>query len=105
MKQKVALARALAIGPELILMDEPFAALDIYSKERLQKETLRIWKKTKKSIIFVTHNVDEALLMAQKIVLLSGRPSRVLKIFTDLSKKDSIKKELKNIIYKYEKIK
>jgi ABC-type nitrate/sulfonate/bicarbonate transport system ATPase subunit len=52
----------------------------------------------------VTHNVDEALKMGQKIILLSGRPSKVIKIFTDLSKKDEIKKELKNTIYKYEQI-
>lgn len=103
MKQKVALARALVIEPKIILMDEPFGALDIYSREKLQKETLKIWKETKKSIIFVTHNIDEALLMAQKIILLSKKPTKIQKIFTNLTKKDLIKDELKKIIYESEK--
>lgn len=105
MKQKVALARALVIEPKIILMDEPFGALDVYSREKLQKETLKIWKETKKSIIFVTHNIDEALLMAQKIILLSKKPTKIQKIFTDLSKKDLIKEELRKVIYESETIK
>ena len=105
MKQKVALARALAIGPEFILLDEPFGALDVYSREKLQEETLRIWRETNKTMVFVTHNIDEALKMGQKIILLSGRPSKIIKKFTDLSKKEGIKKELKNTIYKYEQVK
>lgn len=105
MKQKVALARALVIEPKIILMDEPFGALDIYSREKLQKETLKIWKETKKSIIFVTHNIDEALLMSQRIILLSKKPTKIQKIFTDLTKKDLIKGELKKVIYESEKTK
>ena len=105
MKQKVALARALAIGPEFILLDEPFGALDVYSREKLQEETLRIWRETNKTMIFVTHNIDEALKIGQKIILLSGRPSKIIKKFTDLNKKEGIKKELKNTIYKYEQVK
>lgn len=105
MRQKVALARALVIEPKIILMDEPFGALDIYSREKLQKETLKIWKETKKSIIFVTHNIDEALLMSQRIILLSKKPTKIQKIFTDLIKKDSIKDELKKVIYESETIK
>jgi len=105
MKQKVALARALAIGPEFILLDEPFGALDVYSREKLQEETLRIWRETNKTMVFVTHNIDEALKMGQKIILLSGRPSKIIKKFTDLNKKEGIKKELKNTIYKYEQVK
>ena len=103
MKQKVSLARALVVEPELILMDEPFGAFDIYDRERLQKETLKILKETNKSIVFVTHNIDEALTMGQKIVLFSERPSRVLKIFTNMDQKDLIVKELKSIIISSEK--
>lgn len=103
MKQKVSLARALIIEPELILMDEPFGAFDIYERERLQKETLKIWRETHKTIIFVTHNIDEALIMGQKIILLSERPSKVSKIFTDMSQKDLITKELKEIMSNSEK--
>ena len=104
MKQKVALARAFAIEPEIILLDEPFGALDIYSREKLQDETIKIWRETNKTMIFVTHNIDDALKMGQKILLLSKRPSKILKIFHDVSKKENIKKELKNIIKDYENL-
>ena len=104
MKQKVALARAFAIEPEIILLDEPFGALDIYSREKLQDETIKIWRETNKTMIFVTHNIDDALKMGQKILLLSKRPSKILKIFHDVSKKENIKKELKNIMKDYENL-
>ncbi len=100
MRQKIAIARALVIEPRLILMDEPFSALDASSREKLQKETLKIWRETKKSIVFVTHNLDEAILMAQKIILLSGKPTRIQNIFADLTAKELIKDKLKNAIYK-----
>ena len=81
MKQRVAIVRALANNPRFLLMDEPFAALDIQTRNLLQRELLYIWEKTNETIIFVTHNVDEAVFLADRIVVLSARPGRILKIF------------------------
>jgi len=81
MKQRVAIIRALANNPRFLLMDEPFAALDMQTRNLLQRELLHIWDKTNKTIIFVTHNVDEAVFLADRIVVLSARPGRILKIF------------------------
>ncbi|KUK01363.1 MAG: ABC transporter ATP-binding protein [Methanobacteriaceae archaeon] len=81
MKQRVAIVRALANNPRFLLMDEPFAALDIQTRNLLQRELLYIWDKTNETIIFVTHNVDEAVFLADRIVVLSARPGRILKIF------------------------
>lgn len=81
MKQRVAIVRALANNPKFLLMDEPFAALDIQTRNLLQKELLYIWEKTNETIIFVTHNVDEAVFLADRIVVLSARPGRILEIF------------------------
>ncbi|BDH79543.1 MAG TPA: ABC transporter ATP-binding protein [Methanothermobacter sp.] len=81
MKQRVAIVRALANNPKFLLMDEPFAALDIQTRNLLQKELLYIWEKTNETIIFVTHNVDEAVFLADRIVVLSVRPGRILRTF------------------------
>ncbi|HOQ19967.1 MAG TPA: ABC transporter ATP-binding protein [Methanothermobacter sp.] len=81
MKQRVAIVRALANNPKFLLMDEPFAALDIQTRNLLQKELLYIWEKTNETIIFVTHNVDEAVFLADRIVVLSARPGRILRTF------------------------
>ncbi len=81
MKQRVALARALAMNSDVLLMDEPFAALDSQTKYLLQAELERIWLETKKTIFFITHNVEEALMLADKIVILSTNPGRVKKEF------------------------
>lgn len=81
MKQRVAIVRALANNPKFLLMDEPFAALDIQTRNLLQKELLYIWEKTNETIIFVTHNVDEAVFLADRIVILSARPGRILRTF------------------------
>lgn len=80
MRQRVAVARALAVEPSVLLMDEPFGALDAQTRNMMQKELLRIWDKTKKSIVFVTHSVDEAVYMADRIVVFTPRPGRLKEI-------------------------
>jgi NitT/TauT family transport system ATP-binding protein len=80
MRQRVAVARALAIEPQILLMDEPFGALDAQTRNNLQKELLEIWKKTQKTIVFVTHSVDEAVYLSDRIVVLTPRPGRVCEI-------------------------
>lgn len=81
MKQRVALARALTLDSEVLLMDEPFAALDSQTKNILLLELQRIWWETKKTIIFVTHNVEEAVLLADKVVIMSSNPGKIKKVF------------------------
>ena len=81
MRQRVAVARALALDPVLLLMDEPFGALDAQTRNMLQKELLEIWEKTKKTIIFITHSVDEAVYLADRIIVLTPRPGRICQIF------------------------
>ncbi|HOB17074.1 MAG TPA: ABC transporter ATP-binding protein [Candidatus Methanoculleus thermohydrogenotrophicum] len=80
MRQRVAIARALANDPDVLLMDEPFGALDAQTRNRMQKELLCLWKKTEKTIIFVTHSVDEAVYLSDRIVVLSPRPGTVREI-------------------------
>jgi NitT/TauT family transport system ATP-binding protein len=77
MRQRVAVARALALDPVLLLMDEPFGALDAQTRNMLQTELLGIWEKTKKTIIFITHSVDEAVYLSDRIIVLSPRPGKV----------------------------
>jgi NitT/TauT family transport system ATP-binding protein len=81
MRQRIAVARALALDPVLLLMDEPFGALDAQTRNMLQKELLEIWEKTKKTIIFITHSVDEAVYLADRIFVLTPRPGRICQIF------------------------
>ncbi|WP_026606778.1 ABC transporter ATP-binding protein [Methylocapsa acidiphila] len=76
-RQRVGLARALAVEPELLLMDEPFGALDAITRSSLQDELLTVWRRTNKTILFVTHDIDEAIYLADRIIVLSGTPARI----------------------------
>ena len=80
MKQRVAIARAYAVNPEILLMDEPFGALDAQTRTQLQTELLETWEKEKKTCFFITHDVEEAIILAQRVVIMSARPGRVKEI-------------------------
>ncbi|WP_027516010.1 ABC transporter ATP-binding protein [Bradyrhizobium sp. WSM1417] len=80
MKQRVAIARSLAYDPEVLLMDEPFAALDAQTRETLQGELLRIWRATGKTIVFITHGIDEAIVLGQRVAVMTSRPGRIKQI-------------------------
>ncbi len=81
-RQRVGLARALAVEPDLLLMDEPFGALDAITRAALQDEVLTLWQGTGKTILFVTHDIDEAMYLADRIIVLAGSPARVQGTFT-----------------------
>jgi NitT/TauT family transport system ATP-binding protein len=80
MRQRVGIARALAVDPAVLLMDEPFSALDAQARTLMMEELLGIWERTRKSIVYVTHNIQEAVFMADRVVVLSRRPGRVLDV-------------------------
>lgn len=80
MRQRAAVARALATDPAVMLMDEPFGALDAQTRNKMQRELLNIWQETKKTILFVTHSVDEAVYLSDRIVILTPRPGKVHEI-------------------------
>src|SRR5687767_7732063 len=81
MQQRVNLARALAADPTVLLMDEPFAALDAQTREFMQSELLKIWSKARKTVLFITHQINEAIYLADRVVVMSARPGRVKDIF------------------------
>lgn len=80
MRQRVAIARAYAADPEVLLLDEPFGALDAQTRVQLQSELLNTWEHEKKTCFFITHDVDEAIILAQRVIIMSARPGRIKKI-------------------------
>ncbi len=80
MKQRVAIARAYAVDPSVLLMDEPFGALDAQTRTQLQEELLKTWEEEQKTCFFITHDVDEAIILGQKVVIMSARPGRISEI-------------------------
>jgi NitT/TauT family transport system ATP-binding protein len=82
MKQRVSIARAFANDPEVLLMDEPFSALDEQNKTILQQELLRIWEETRKAVVFITHSIDEAIILGDRILVMTTAPGQIMHDFT-----------------------
>jgi len=81
MRQRVGIARALALSPEILLMDEPFASVDAHTRELLQSELLTLWQRFRQTVVFVTHSIDEAITLADRIILMKAKPGEVFRIF------------------------
>ncbi|GIP35255.1 ABC transporter ATP-binding protein [Paenibacillus sp. J2TS4] len=102
MKQRAGIARALAIEPDLLLMDEPFSALDAQTRTLMQEELLTIWNRTKLSTLYVTHNIQEAVYLADRVVVLSRHPGRIKEIITiDLPKMGRDQEKYRNRFEQY----
>jgi NitT/TauT family transport system ATP-binding protein len=104
-RQRVSIARALSVDPDIILMDEPFSALDLNTRWRMRAEIIRIWQETGKTVIFVTHDIDEALVLADRILLLSNKPTKALETITldqarprQIEKSESLSKQKEDLI-------
>jgi NitT/TauT family transport system ATP-binding protein len=82
MKQRVAIARTLAYRPSILLMDEPFGALDAHTRTKLQNDLLGIWEKDRKTVLFVTHSVEEAVFLSDRVVMMTSSPGRIKEIIT-----------------------
>ncbi len=96
MRQKLVLARTLAVNPDILLMDEPFSNMDNKGKKIMREELVGTWEKIKKTIVFVTHDIEEALFLADKIFLLSNKkPTKIIRRFECLKDKEKIKEEIK----------
>ena len=102
MQQRCNLARALTVDPEILIMDEPFAALDAQTREIMQLELLRIWNEAKKTVLFITHQINEAIYLADRIIIFAARPGRVkdvLKIDIPRPRNLSVKREKQFLEY------
>jgi len=88
MQQRVSIARALSFNPDMLLMDEPFGALDEITRDRLNEELLHLWEKTQKTVVFVTHSIPEAVFLSNKIVVMSDRPGKIINVIDTNFPKD-----------------